>query len=213
MSHRNPILLVVALLLAAVPASRAELLKVSPFLMPQSAASSAPAANTPVQYMGWVDTTEGRLFRIYDTTRRAGVFLKLGEKDPSLDVEVKQHDDDRDTLTVEHGGQTITLQEHEAKILSSGAMPQMMPQPVAQMPMPNVPPAVTQSVVLNPTPADEQRRLEAVAAEVARRRALREQATEQLRMAQPTYQSGTPRPPMPMAATRQDLMQAQRRAP
>jgi hypothetical protein len=34
--------------------------------------------------------------------------------------------------------------------------------------------------VLNPTPADEQRRLDAVAAEVARRRALREQATQQL---------------------------------
>ena len=39
---------------------------------------------------------------------------------------------------------------------------------------------MTQAVVLNPTPADEQRRLDAVAAEVARRRALREQATQQL---------------------------------
>jgi len=56
------------------------------------------------------------------------------------------------------------------------------PPPGAPGPAPavNVAPAVTQSVVVNPTPADEQRRLEAVAAEVARRRALREQASQQV---------------------------------
>jgi hypothetical protein len=43
----------------------------------------------------------------------------------------------------------------------------------------NVPVAVTQAVVLNPTPADEARRLDAVAAEVQRRRALRDQAAQQ----------------------------------
>ena len=43
-----------------------------------------------------------------------------------------------------------------------------------------MPPAIAQSVVINPTPADEQRRLEAVAAEVARRRQLREQAALQV---------------------------------
>jgi hypothetical protein len=55
-----------------------------------------------------------------------------------------------------------------------------MPPPVLTPAPTNVSPAVTQAVVLNPTPADEQRRLDAVAAEVARRRALREQATQQI---------------------------------
>jgi hypothetical protein len=39
--------------------------------------------------------------------------------------------------------------------------------------------AITASVKVNPTPADEARRLEAVAAEVRRRRALRQAAAEQ----------------------------------
>jgi len=46
-------------------------------------------------------------------------------------------------------------------------------------------------VVLNPSPADEQRRLEAVASEVARRRAMREQATQQI------GQGGIPPPNLP----------------
>jgi hypothetical protein len=41
-----------------------------------------------------------------------------------------------------------------------------------------MPPAIANSVVVNPTPADEQKRLEAVASEVARRRQLREQASQ-----------------------------------
>ena len=49
-------------------------------------------------------------------------------------------------------------------------------------------PAVTASVVANPTAADEQRRLDAVAAEVARRRAMREQA------ATPGASPSTPQP-------------------
>jgi hypothetical protein len=48
-------------------------------------------------------------------------------------------------------------------------------------------------VVLNPTPADEARRLEAVASEVARRRAMREQASQQVNQ-------GMPPPPPPAGA-------------
>jgi len=78
--------------------------------------------------------------------------------------------------------------------VSSGAAAQAMPPPVVAT---NVGPAVTQTVVLNPTPADEQKRLDAVAAEVARRRALREQATQQMGQTPapaPTPQIGPVRP-------------------
>ncbi len=183
---------------------RADLIKVSPFLPPQNSAS-AVTQNSEVKYMGWVETPQGTLYRVYDPARKAGAFLKVGEKDTNLDVAVKQHDNDRDTLTVEHGGQTLTLPENDSKVSSSGLLPQMIPSPIGPSGgMPNVSPAVTQSVVLNPTPADEQRRLEAVAAEVARRRALREQAQQQMQM-----QTGAAPPAAP---TRQDY-QAQQQNP
>lgn len=209
MPRRNPLRSIVAtLLVAAAPAVHAELIKISPFMPPQSA-TSAPTQNAPLQYMGWVQTADGVLYRVVDAGHKAGAFLKLGEKDSNLDVVVKQFDEDRNTLTVEHGGQTLTLPEHEAKVLSGGMVTQMIPPP---MPGPGMSPAVTQSVVVNPTQADEQRRLEAVAAEVARRRALREQAAQQQQM-----QAGVAQPvaPMPPQQTRQDLQeqQAGRRRP
>jgi len=75
-----------------------------------------------------------------------------------------------------------------SKVVSSGSAAQNMAPPPPQMS--NVPQAVTQAVVVNPTPADEARRLEAVASEVARRRALREQVSQQV--------TPPPVPPQPM---------------
>jgi hypothetical protein len=114
---------------------------------------------------------------------------------------VKQHDAAQDTLTIEHQGRPHTLALRRAKVVSAGSAPAMMPQPPMAPPPPsNVAPAVTQSVVLNPSPADEQRRLEAVAAEVARRRALREQATQQVSQGVPP--PGAPPPGVPNKQTR-----------
>ena len=88
---------------------------------------------------------------------------------------VKSFDATNETVTVQHGGRTLNLAMRASKVASSGqaTAPPPMSAPTG------MPTAVTQSVVLNPTPADEQRRLEAVAAEVRRRRALREQASIQ----------------------------------
>jgi len=62
--------------------------------------------------------------------------------------------------------------------VADAAAPAAPPPSVAPAgPAITVTPAVTQTVMVNPSPADEQRRLEAVAAEVNRRRALREQAS------------------------------------
>jgi citrate lyase alpha subunit len=128
----------------------------------------------------------------------------LTERDTTLDVVAKHFNatPDRETLVVEHQGRTLTLAQRVSKVVSSGsAVQNMAPPPV----MTNVPPAVTQSVVVNPTPADEARRLEAVASEVARRRALREQASQQMGQSQPMPapqpqvqpQPAQPRGPMP----------------
>ena len=152
----------------------------SPFMPPQSAAATGPTAGAPLEYRGYIETSEGMQFRIYDPAKKVGAWVKVNERNPDFDVLVKQHDTQQKTLVIEHQGKSLTLAEREAKVVSSGAAAAAMPPPVAAPPPTNVPPAVTQAVVLNPTPADEQRRLDAVAAEVARRRALREQATQQI---------------------------------
>jgi hypothetical protein len=186
------------LVLSAVASAQAQLAAKSPFMAPQSAAANTPTAGAPLEFRALIETAEGVQFRIFDPAKKTGTWVKLNERNAEFDVLIKQHDDSQKipTLTIEHQGRTLTLAMREAKIVSSGSAAQAMPPP--PMPQPaNVPPAVTQAVVLNPTPADEQRRLEAVAAEVARRRALREQATQQI------SQGGTPQvavpPPQPQA--------------
>jgi hypothetical protein len=188
-----------AVVLATGSALQAQLASRSPFLPPQSAAPNAPTADAPLEVGGYLDTPgDGRLYRVIvkDPSKKSAVWVKLNELNKDLDVTVKQHDDEQQTLTVEHGGKTLTLAEKKAKIVASGAA-QPMPPPPAPPPA-NVPPAVTQAVVLNPTPADEQKRLEAVAAEVARRRALREQASQQINQPpQPVPQVAPQQPRMP----------------
>ncbi len=153
--------------------------------MPVTAAGAAPVptAGAPLEFRGYMDAGDGLLFRLFDPARKTGVWLHLNEKNDEFEVVAKQHDPAQKTLAIEHQGRTLTLAMREAKVVSSGNAAQMIPPPppsVAPAGPPNVGAAVTQTVVLNPTPADEQRRLEAVAAEVARRRALREQATQQI---------------------------------
>jgi hypothetical protein len=191
----SPLMLVgIALLMAGSAAG--QLVSKSPFLPPQ-AASAGPSASAPLQFLGYLDTRDGRMFRIHDPAKKTSTWAKLNEKQPDFDVVVKQHDDSQNTLVIEHQGKTLTLAQRQAKIVSSGSAAQAIPPPTIPVAS-NVPTAVTQAVVLNPTPADEQRRLEAVAAEVARRRALREQATQQINQGQapqvpvPATQPGQP---------------------
>ena len=179
----------------------------SPFLPPSAANVAAPTAGAPIEFRGIMETGEGMRFRLYDPVRKSGAWVKLNERDTTLDVVVKQFNatPDSETLVVEHQGRTLTLAQRVSKVVSSGsAVQNMAPPPV----MTNVPPAVTQSVVVNPTPADEARRLEAVASEVARRRALREQASQQMGQSQPMPapqpqvqpQPAQPRGPMPVTS-------------
>lgn len=154
----------------------AQLASKSPFMAPQAAGTPAPTTGASLEYRGMMQTAQGLKVRIVDPARRAGVWLTANEKDPNFDFVVKQIDVEKDTVTIDYQGRTMTVAQHVPKVASAGA-PQM---PVANMqnPASNMPPAIANSVVVNPTPADEQRRLEAVASEVARRRQLREQASQ-----------------------------------
>ena len=188
----SPLCIALAALALATPGRvNAQLASKSPFLPPQAAAN-APTSTAPLQFAGYMDTRDGRIFRIHDPAKKTSTWVKLNEKHPDFDVVAKQHDDSQNTLVIEHQGKTLTLAQRQAKIVSGGVAGQAMPPPPPMPVASNVPPAVTQAVVLNPTPADEQRRLEAVAAEVARRRALREQATQQ--GGQPQTPQAVPQP-------------------
>lgn len=154
---------------------------VNPFLPPAAAASAAPTAGATIEFRGFAEDNEGLRFRIYDPARKTGVWVKLNQRDATMDVLAKQFNNnpDSETLVVEYQGRTLTLAQRTSKIVSSGSAAQGITM-APPNPGVNVPPAVTQAVVVNPTPADEQRRLEAVASEVARRRALREQAAQNM---------------------------------
>lgn len=196
MAHRFPTLLrslPITLALAGALGARAQLSQNSPFMPPQANAPAAAQQNAPLEYAGYFVTPEGAMFRIKDAATKAGVFLKLNERDDALRVTVKQHDPASNTLTVEQDGRTLVLEERKSRIVSAGsAAPMPAPMP---MPAPNVAPAVVNSVVVNPTPADEQKRLEAVAAEVARRRALREQAAASMQNNPGAVPQNVPQPP------------------
>lgn len=191
-------LLVAGLALAATGTAGAQLAAKSPFVPPAATAANAPTAGAPLEFRGFIETGEGVQFRVYDPAKKLGAWVKLNERSPEFDLVAKEYNDGNKTLTVEHQGRTLTLAERQAKVVSSGAAAQAIPPPQVAPVMPsNVPPAVTQAVVLNPTPADEQRRLEAVAAEVSRRRALREQATQQISQGMPPTATPQLQPPPP----------------
>lgn len=161
--------------------------------MPEGgAAGAAVTPNAPLEYRGYMESAEGVQYRLFDSGSKKGFWVQKDLQNPE-GVVFKSHDPVKDTLTVEQGGRSMTLEVRKSRILA-GANPVPMPMPLpAGPPQPsNVAPAVTQAVVLNPTPADEAKRLEAVAAEVARRRALREQAAQQPTPPQPAQNASQP---------------------
>lgn len=182
----------VALAFGPLPRLAAQVAARSPFMPAVGpGAAAAATAGAPLEFRGYLDAGDGVQFRLYDPAKKTGAWVKLNERSPEFEVLAKQHDEGQKTLTIEHQGRTLTLAMRDSKVVSAGNAAQMVPPPPFMPVLPsNVAPAVTQSVVLNPTPADEQRRLEAVASEVARRRAMREQATQQIGQ-------GTPPPNLP----------------
>jgi hypothetical protein len=135
---------------------------------------------------------EGYMFSIYDSTNKSSVWSRLNETGHPFVV--KSHDETRDSVTVDHQGRTLTLALRTAKVASA---PVNMPQPAPTGPTPTAPQPIGGPVVLNPSPADEQRRLEAIAAEVNRRRMIRQQALQASRQGGPGNQPQNTNPPRP----------------
>lgn len=121
------------------------------------------------------------MFSIYDSTHKSSSWARLNENGHGFVV--RSHDATRDSVTVDYQGRTLTLALRTAKVASA---PVNIPQPAAAPTAPapaQGPQPIGGPVVLNPSPADEQRRLEAIAAEVNRRRMIRQQALQASRQA------------------------------
>ena len=168
-------MLFASVLLAAVPV-RAQLATTSPFMPPKSASTAAPTADAPLEFRGVAELPEGTAFRVFDPSRKTGAWVRLNERDPDLGVIVKQHDPAHDTVTVEHQGRTLTLALRQSKVASSGAAmaPAVMMPPQMQVP------TVASMAQTAPAAPLQQAQIDAVAAAVQQRRALRDQATQQI---------------------------------
>lgn len=149
---------------------RADLAQSSPFLPANAdAAGSQAGPSGPIELRGVMPTPQGTSYCIYDSAKKKDVWVGLNEK--GNEFVVRSADATTDSVTVDYQGRSLHLVLRTAKVASSG------PQGTA----PGAVPGGFQGrnpAVLNPTPADEQRRLDAVAQEVRRRRQEREKASQ-----------------------------------
>jgi hypothetical protein len=161
----------VLLAAALAVAARADLAANSPFSPAgTSGPGAAAAASGPIELRGMTSMGGNASFLIYDVNKKKNIWVGMNEA--GNDFVVKAADPGSDSVTVDYQGHSMKLELHTSKIASSGnAMP---PTGVA----PGANPAVASTAVANQPPSDEQRRLDAVAQEVRRRRMEREKAAQ-----------------------------------
>jgi hypothetical protein len=166
-----PTVLIAGLLLAGVGV-QAQVPR-SPFMrkVPEQVEQvEAPVEDAELQFCGTFGDGDAKRFLIYNKTINRSGWLQIGEEGPEgVFVDAYNHEDA--TVQVRQGSQTLNLALQAATISAASA------QRKAPVTLAGNSSDITKTVRVNPTPADERRRLEAVAAEVRRRRALRQSAS------------------------------------
>lgn len=147
---------------------RADLAPASPFLPPNVAGAAGGAAGPagPIELRGVMSTPDGYAFCIYDTAKKKDVWVGMNEN--GHDFVVRSSDPGSDSVKVDYQGRTLRLTLKAPKVASAG--PAIAAPAVVQRDLAPGPP--------NQNPGDEQRRLDAVAQEVRRRRQEREKAAQ-----------------------------------
>lgn len=158
-------------------ALRADLAPASPFMPPNSGAAAAGAAGAagPIELRGLMPTADGVAYCIYDTAKKKSVWVGLNET--GHDFVVRSSEAGSDSVKVDYQGKSLRLTLKAPKVASAG--PAGAPAP------PGLPGAVAAPGGPNQNPGDEQRRLDAVAQEVRRRRQEREKAAQDAQNGQP----------------------------
>ena len=137
----------------------------SPFVT--HSAVGVPTANpetASLEFRGVIASREGTVFGFYDRARNQGGWVRQNEA--AAEFNVLGYDHARTVVTVDYQGQKLSLALSSAKIES--AAPSAIPLVTAAPLGAPAAPAVTGA---NP---NDQRKLESIAAEVRRRRALRQ---------------------------------------
>lgn len=152
----------------------------SPFMLKQGEnATPVVTEGATVEFRGMIATKEGVFFGLHDRTKNTSAWVR--QEDGGADFKVSNYDAAGDLITVDYQGQRFTLPLSSSKIATAAPSP---------LPVVNAgQPVVSGSAGPGPR-VDDQRRLESVAAEVRRRRALRQAAN-----------SGTPPPAAAQPAT------------
>jgi hypothetical protein len=168
MPHPSSIWLTLGLSLGALSASAAisldGLTTNSPFLQRASAvALPTHSEASTLEFRGVISSSDGTLFGLYDRTRNQGAWVRQNEK--GADFNVLAYDAANAVVTVDYQGQKLSLALSSAKVET--AAPSLIPT-IAAAPLA----APATPAVNGANPAD-QRKLESIAAEVRRRRALR----------------------------------------
>ncbi|HXA14578.1 MAG TPA: hypothetical protein VNW23_05580 [Opitutaceae bacterium] len=186
-SRRCTALLALMVASVATPGARAvELTPGSPFMPPDAAGGANATANSPLELRGILATPNGYKFNLCDPSGHVNVWLGLNAAGQPFVV--RAQDIAHNSVTVEYQGRQLTLSLPQPKITAS-AMPMQQPPMMGQPPMP-------QAVGGNPPVVDEQQRLERIAEEIRRRRALRAgmQQPGNQPVLQPQFQQPPPLP-------------------
>jgi hypothetical protein len=156
----------------------------SPFSRPKvdGPAAAAPEQEQELQFIGTFGDGAAKRFCIYNIPKNRSQWLTVGQTG-SDDLVVDSFDSAEKVVQVRFGSRSLTLPLQSARITA-------VARPAVGVPATAPGSSLTNTVKVNPTPADERARLEAVAAEVRRRRALRQSAT-----AGQELPRGAPRPP------------------
>ncbi len=136
---------------------------VSPFL--PAGSSTAKAGQTDLdslQLRGLLTTSKGTRYCIFDPSTKRSVWLSVQEANDAFTIE--SADPKTGIVSVVQQGRRMSLALVDSKVTSTSTSV-------------GASPALTR-VVLNPTPQDEQRRLQAITEEINRRRQLREQQNQ-----------------------------------
>jgi hypothetical protein len=160
----------------------------SPFSPPQGAVNLGATEEQagPLEFRGLVVDEQGTAYSIFDATSNKGSWLRVDEQNGI--VQVKSYDEANSVLEVVQNGKPLKLALKRSTIQAGPSLAAMIPPPApaggaAQQQRPGE---------VKRDPAADAKRLESVAAEVRRRRALRNAA--QPGAAQPATPAPAPAP-------------------
>ena len=138
----------------------------SPFVGPSPVgAQPANPETANVEFRGVIASRDGTVFGLYDRSRNQGAWVRQNES--GADFNVLAYDEANAVVSLVYQGQKLSLSLSPTKIET--AAPSYTPQ-IAAAPM-------GAPTTVNGASPNDQRKLEAIATEVRRRRALRQSTT------------------------------------